>query len=326
MKNTTTELLCLSSPKQYKNEIISLFNSFPYRDFQIKKLGIKKEEMLEYLWNTVVSHKGISCALLHKNKLKAFSFSVVNRLVTGKLGVNSHSLRHFLISPDVDISDRSSFLAFCIDMIKQKKGHFVDFKAAAPDTETIALFQHNNFKTVSGTINCLIKSLEKEPYFNGNVDIEKAKQENADEIHRLVCKNHAHNHYNYDTSIPHDKIGDLYGTLVTKTLKMNNTTTLAAKNRDTGKIEGVISFKTNPAISLFSRYNFASLDFIAVDSNCRSKGLGDFLNRAALREINKQGIEKVVVRTMYSNYAAIAILQKLGMRITSSDMIFHKWL
>jgi len=117
----------------------------------------------------------------------------------------------------------------------------------------------------------------------------------------------------------------LYGNLVSKTVHMDSADTLIARDEN-GVLRGVVTYKTKPALTNFSSKNLASLDFIAVDSSYRCRGLGDIMNRSALKKIYDSDIDTVMVRTMVSNYQALRVLQKLNMKITSSDIILHKWL
>lgn len=315
-------------PDFTKEQIQNIFSSYPYKDFQLKNLGISKDEMSEYLWSTLqVNHDSFILIQFEDDKITGFMKAVPNNFVKKHLKLNSWSIRHLLFAEDVTEEKRLGLVKNSLEELKAAGAHFIDIKIAPNDNLLLKILQNVDFNTVGVTANCLIN---KQPELCrevdcGKLEVRSAIDEDIGEIHELVKANHKHNHYYYDPRIQISQVKMLYGNLVSKTVNMDNADTLVARD-ETGVLRGVVTYKTKPALTNFSSKNLASLDFIAVDSNYRCKGLGDILNRSALKKIYDNSIDTVVVRTMVSNYQALRVLQKLNMKITSSDIVLHKWL
>ncbi len=313
-------------PKEIKSEIKELFSSYPFKDFQLNSLGVTKEEMSEYLWSTICNNAdSLFLAVAEEGEISGFIYASPNNFVSGHLEISSWSIRHLLFRDNVEIKDRKRLLNTTLSLLKEKNVEFLDTRTAPEDKTNLSLLQLSGFDTVGVTSNCLLKPLAEIPEKPEGFQISHAQKSDEDEIHSLVRTNHRHNHYYYDTRFSREKVEKLYGNLVSKTIDMKNTKTLTARDGD-GVLRGVVTYKTAPRISCFTRKKLGSLDFIAVDKRCRQHGLGDYLNRMALHEMGRKSIEGVIVRTMFNNYNALAALGKLNMKITSSDIILHKWL
>jgi|GEM_PF-3637166 len=315
-------------PKSIKEQIQKIFSTYPYKDFQLKNLEISKVEMAEYLWSTLnVNHDSFILVMFENEKVAGFMKAVPNNFVKKHLKLNSWSIKHLLFSEETHEEGRIDLIKRSLEELKSVDANFIDVKIAPNDNLLLKLLQNNDFSTVGITTNCLIN---KHPHLCesvncGSLSVDPAKKQDVDEIHELVKANHKHNHYYYDPRIPIKQVKALYGNLVSKTVHMDSADTLVARDED-GVLRGVVTYKTKPALSKFSSKNLASLDFIAVDTSYRCKGLGDILNRSALKKIYDSSIDTVMVRTMVSNYQALRVLQKLNMKITSSDIILHKWI
>ena len=315
-------------PEKIKEQIQQIFSTYPYKDFQLKNLGISKREMSEYLWSTLnVNHDSFILIQFEDDRVTGFMKAVPNNFVRKCLRLNSWSVKHLLFAEETPGNYRGELVKQSIEELKLSGAHFIDIKIAPNDNQLLKTLQNNDFRTVGVTANCLINKQEElcKDVNCGNITVEPAIDNDINEIHELVKANHKHNHYYYDPRIPVRQVKALYGNLVSKTVHMDNADTLVARDEN-GVLRGVVTYKTKPALSKFSSKNLASLDFIAVDNNYRCRGLGDILNRSALKKIYDNSIDTVMVRTMVSNYQALRVLQKLNMKITSSDIILHKWI
>ena len=315
-------------PESVKERIQQIFSTYPYKDFQLKNLGISKREMSEYLWSTLnINHDSFMLIQFEDDRITGFIKAVPNNFVKKHLKLNSWSIKHLLFGERMSGNDRRELVEKSIEELRAVGAHFIDIKIAPDDNLLLKILQNIDFNTVGVTANCLIN---KQPELcrevdSGVLEVSPAQDKDISEIHELVKANHKHNHYYYDPRIPIGQVKMLYGNLVSKTVHMDNADTLVARDEN-GVLRGVVTYKTKPALSKFSSKNLASLDFIAVDNSYRCRGLGDILNRTALKKIYDNSIDTVMVRTMVSNYQALRVLQKLNMKITSSDIILHKWI
>ncbi len=315
-------------PESVKEQIQGIFSEYPYKDFQLKNLGISKKEMSEYLWSTLnVNSDSFILIQFENDVVTGFMKAMPNNFVKKHLKLNSWSIRHLLFSGRPSEEDRWDLVEKSIEELRSVGAHFIDIKIAPDDNLLLKILQNVDFNTVGVTANCLINKQPQlcEDVDSGVLEVSPAQEKDISEIHKLVKANHKHNHYYYDPRIPIGQVKMLYGNLVSKTVHMDSADTLIARDEN-GVLRGVVTYKTKPALTNFSSKNLASLDFIAVDSSYRCRGLGDIMNRSALKKIYDSDIDTVMVRTMVSNYQALRVLQKLNMKITSSDIILHKWL
>lgn len=311
-------------PTQYKKVFHKLFDQHKFKDYQMKILGISKKQMIEYLWNSLKQDNGLLFGFFKHEQCCGFIKFFHNKFVSKNLFTSSWSIHHLHFDQDVTNDEKNLYISDAVSYMKEnKQAEFIDIRVAPDDKNMLSILQDIDFNVIGGTVNCIVKTIEKEPQFNTPLSISPALPTEGLEIHKLVCNNHHHNHFYYDIHFKREDVKNLYGQLVCKTIEMENAETLVARDPD-GSIAGIITYKTSPPINNFIDQNLASLDFIAVDMTKRRKGLGDFLNKQALFRLHQLGIKKAVVRTMYNNYAALSILQKLNMKISSSDMILHK--
>lgn len=314
-------------PEFIKESVKRMFSQYSHKNFQLKKIGIKKEEMTNYLWSTLTTSKGaILLVLFEGGKVLGITQAVQNNFVKRYLRFNSWSIKHLLFSDSAIENDKVTLLERILEELKGEKASFIDVKVAPSDHSLLRLLQIRCFYTVGVTANCLINF---SPKFLDEVDkdrffVRHAEDKDVSEIHELVKTSHKHNHYYYDPKIPIEQVKLLYGNLVSKTVFMENASTLVARDA-LGNLKGTITYKTTPALSKFLSKNLASLDFIAVERSERCQGLGDILNRIALKKMYEKSIDTVMVRTLVSNYQALGVLRKLDMKVTSSDIILHKW-
>ena len=73
------------------------------------------------------------------------------------------------------------------------------------------------------------------------------------------------------------------------------------------------------------RFGVASIGLIAVDKDCRGKGIGKRLMQAVESSLVGTGIEELEVVTQAENTAAISLYYKCGFVIKSEQDVYHWW-
>jgi ribosomal protein S18 acetylase RimI-like enzyme len=147
--------------------------------------------------------------------------------------------------------------------------------------------------------------------------------QDQDRVLAIAGETHTHNRFAYDPFINEHAAKSLYQRLVANCFKHNQFEVLVAQSGKT--VEGFIISKLNLGFSQEVGFQCGSLDFIGVHAETRNRGLGKALNQWALYHLAQKGVVYAAVRTMASNYAALALVYRTGFQMTSTSLHFHKW-
>ena len=199
-----------------------------------------------------------------------------------------------------------------------------DLRVASGDLCAINALERHGFRVVTGEIAGVVRPTREITVHPAGLAIEPMAQEDVDAVVAIAGASHVHNRFAYDSRFGRAEVRHLYEDLIRRYAEDPDTMSLVARERD-GTIRGFISSRLNRAISEATGRSLASLDFIGVQPDARTRGIGDALNQHALARMRAQGVQAVTVRTLMNNFEALGVLRKLGMRVTSSNVVLHRW-
>lgn len=298
-----------------------LFRRWSHKNFQLYRLRIPKHKMVGLLTKTL--EDGSIGSLCAKDGGQLVGLLSVKQLpwISRILETRAATSVHFVAVQDAQPVYHLLLEAF---FHAYPNIEFMDCRAAAGDIPAIQELEESHFRFVGNEV-FLSRDLGnfKTPAAGEIEGIQKCQEQMWPQIVILAEKVHVHNRYMNDPCIPEDRAQRIFSHYISDFGGRDEYTTLVKVER--GKVIGFIVYKWNTRLSRAIGRRYASLDFIGVDPETRSSGIGYLLNLAALTDLARKGADHVVVRTNGSNYPALRILYRSGFKVTSSDLHFHFW-
>jgi ribosomal protein S18 acetylase RimI-like enzyme len=87
-----------------------------------------------------------------------------------------------------------------------------------------------------------------------------------------------------------------------------------------GRLVGYVSAAVADAAPIWKTRRRAQVFDLFVQPDCRRRGIGARLMRAALDELTRRGAEDVLLRVAAENAAAVRLYEKLALRLVSHEM------
>jgi L-amino acid N-acyltransferase YncA len=302
-------------------ELKQLFIDYPYKNFQLKNIGIDKNRMVDYLIDTISGKDIFNYSAYQLDKLKAFISLRKLNMLSKFFDYSIYSIRHFLKSNDNE-KDPQLLLNYALSSMLD--ADVITSKVASDDISIIHSLETNSFNFVGNQIDLILNLNEYN--IDKSIDennISLVKEDELSDVLRIIEMVHTKNPYAYDPNFDNDLVKKLYQKITVDAAKEKSYKIFVYKINS--KIIGFITMKYNYNFSAYSKKKCASLDFIGVDKNEAFKGLGVQLNIYVLNMLKSEGYDICAVKTLSDNYSALRICNKLGFKITGSSLLFHKW-
>ena len=303
-------------------DIYHLFYDYKFKDYQHQFMGVSKERMTEYLKKTLVEPNVQSICMREGNQLVGLISLKSLPWISEHFGFRMYAVIHLLAKGENPLV-HARLLRYVMEEVHDVD--FLDCRVAVEDVCSAHALEICGFHYV-GTEIFLGRSLKAEdttePHSNFKIRpfIQRRDQ---DQLLAIAGETHIHNRFIYDPFINENVAKSLYQRLVANCFKHKQFHVLVAQSR--GTVEGFIISKLNLPFSQEVGFQCGSLDFIGVRPETRNRGLGQALNQWALYHLAQKGVVFTAVRTMASNYAALALVYRTGFRMTSTSLHFHKW-
>tara|TARA_B100000609_G_scaffold199535_1_gene203867 strand:- start:2762 stop:3778 length:1017 start_codon:yes stop_codon:yes gene_type:complete len=320
--NQILHSFAVSRYEHMKDDLCQLFEDYPHKDFQLHTQRIEKSQMVAYLYQQLetLQARGRLFSLSLQGRLKGLLCLVPKPWLSRQLGLNIWYVQHLVLAPEIEPWLVSRLLREAVASIKDEVD-FVFARPASSDILSVQGLESIGFRNVGcelvGNVRCqpLTKPLTHE--------LQSIQKTQLDDICSIARMCHEHNHYIYDPRLSSEDAAALFEALVRYQATSEHVEVLVATQEQ--EAVGFLSFRQNKSLSQFFGRPFACLDFIGVHPRAQGQGVGHALNLAALHQLHEQGVKYASVRTMSSNYLALAALHKLGYRITSSNFVLHWW-
>jgi ribosomal protein S18 acetylase RimI-like enzyme len=204
---------------------------------------------------------------------------------------------------------------------------FADFiygRVASSDFPALTSLQAAGFLAVGGEVVGVIETGKVEPpEMPATVAVVPAREEHLDDILRIARASHDINHFAYDPRFPARRVAELYEGVVQSDAADADASLLVAEQA--GAVVGFHSYRRNRRFERYVRQKTVGLNYIGVDPALRVRGLGEILTREVLFRLQRAGVRRATVRTMLSNYHALATLKKVDANIASANVVLHYW-
>jgi ribosomal protein S18 acetylase RimI-like enzyme len=297
-----------------------------HRNHQLARLRIDKEQVADYFVEEL--RAGPTPALAwgpHGLVGLAQLCSLPNQ--GGRLGLSLSTLRHLVLAPGAQPPVVRRLWSELRGSVVRRPA-LVTARLPASDRIAVAGLIDCGFEYVGGEMIGILRPssvANDQRSVVGPRVVPLDRNLHLDAVARLAATCHPHNQYAYQRRLSRTAVAQIYRDLVVAQTREPNTQILVALDADL-EVCGFISTKVNRKLETFAGRRLGTLDFIVVSPGARARGVGDALNRAALNRLAGLGVEAATVRTMMTNFPALAVLRKIGFEITASNIILHGWM
>jgi ribosomal protein S18 acetylase RimI-like enzyme len=294
-------------------DIHHLFYDYKFKDYQHKFMGVSRERMVRYLKKTLSEPGAQSICMREGNQLVGLVSLKSLPWMSNHFGFRMYAVTHLLARGENPLV-HARLLRYVMEELPNVD--FLDCRVAVDDVCSTHALEICGFRYVGAEIYLgqFLKSEgppEPQPHFEIRPLVQPQDQ---DRVLAIAGETHTHNRFAYDPFINEHAAKSLYQHLVANCFKDNQFDVLVAHSGET--VEG---------FSQEVGFQCGSLDFKGVDPEIRNRGLGKALNQWALHHLAQKGVVYAAVRTMASNYAALALVYRTGFQMTSTSLHFHKW-
>jgi ribosomal protein S18 acetylase RimI-like enzyme len=307
---------------QRDSDVGQLFHDYKHKDHQLKVMGVSKERMVKYLGKSISKHNMQTICLREKGRLVGLIALQSLPWMSKHFGLRMFAVSHLLArstGPLVHVR----LLRYVIEELQDVD--FLDCRVAIDDIYSAHALEICDFRYVGTEIYMgqVLKSTSP-PKPHRDYEIRPCAAQEREQVVQIAGETHVHNRFVQDPIIHENTTKSLYERLVTNCFKDSQFNVLVAHSH--GEVHGFIITKMNLPFSQEVGQLCGSLDFIGVRPEARNRGLGVTLNQWALYHLAEKNAVFAAVRTLASNYAALATCFRTGFSITSTSLHFHKWI
>lgn len=321
-KKFSDEIRLEEFKKQYLPQLKKFFLKYPFKNYQLNNIGINKKNMVKYLISTIYGREINNFSALEEDTLLGFISLRKLNYFSEMFGYYIYSIKHFLYDKKFKTNCQ---LLLDYSLLAIKNIDVVTCKIASDDISTIHSLEDSEFNFVGNQIDLILNINDYAPIQNiDKKNISIAKKEDLPQILKIIGKVHTKNPFIYDPYFDNNKVIKLYCELMKDSFLNDDFIIFVYKSNK--KVIGFISVKFNKFFSKYSNKKCASLDFIGVDNQNSEKGIGTQLNICALNYLKNNSFDICAVKTLSDNYSSLRICSKVGFKITSSSLLFHKWI
>jgi hypothetical protein len=303
-------------------EVRNLFTEYNHKDHQLRAVGVSKSRMVDYLEKTLTRPTMQSICLRDEGELVGLIALQSLPWMSEHFGLRMYAVPHLLASSEGPLV-RARLLRYVVEELPAVD--FLDCRVAVDDVYSAHALEICGFRYVGAEI-YLGQMLESQgpPDPHPHFEIDLCHGRDSEQVLEIATDTHVHNRFVYDPIIREDAAKSLYRRLVNNCFDQDQFDVLVG--RSDGTVQGFIVSKINPSFSQMVGKTCGSLDFIGVRPGTRNRGLGAALNRWALHSMARKGAVFAAVRTLASNYAALANCYGTGFKVTSTSLHFHRWI
>lgn len=305
-------------------ELREIIWEYGYRDFQLDVLGVDKNAMVEFI-STGLLQSPFPVHLSRDNHgVNAFCQVARDDLLSSELNHEMWSLRHLVIGERCSVEAKNSLLKRVVESTVLQGCQMLSARVASGDRRAIIALQNAGFVLASGELTGVVLPCEIGDFSLNGVAVRDIEDGDVDSVAEIARRDHIHNRFVHDGCFGREDIGKLYANQIRRYKVGDGTRTLVAVD-GAGVVLGFICLRCNRRFMEITGRRLATLDFIGVKRDLQARGVGDLLNRSALNELVREGVHAVTIRTLMDNFSALSVLRKLDWRITSSNLVFHRW-
>lgn len=306
--------------------IAILLRDFPYKAFQQKVQGLNAEALLAFFVDGM------------KNSLADGSMAtwVVKKdqdiLGVASLGPNAWHSRSY----NCNIGRCNSFLSYkspeictpllCNAILEEARGRkfdMVSLRIDGNEFENLHLLESAGFRLidVSVKMSSEIKSTARSA--PAGIRIRPYQEGDREQVVRISGDAHTFNHFFNDERLEREATRALFRAWVERCIDSLAKHVFVAEDETQGVV-GFVTYLVNERLNRELGVRVVVLDYVVLDSSFQGRGLGPVLMEHSLQSLAKE-YDQVELRTSHNNYPALALYNRYGMRIVSTDFQLHVW-
>lgn len=326
IKSVLNEKYCVCKPSvEDKENLKKLFFDYPYKSFQQKFQGLKKEILSEFFAEAFVKSSSAKDTnnIIIKNDENIFAIGGIayNDWHTQNFGMRMGRISNFVLSEKTDFNP-SILLNILLDYAKKINLKHIACRFDADDWKNIHLLESAGFYLVDCSVKFGIKLPSKiQPDEKNMIQIVPYAEQYLDRIMEIAATSHQTNHFYADPNLPKEKTNQLFANWV-KRLANGNAKSIYVVLKESFCI-GFIIFLENKIFNQQLGVKIAILDYVVLDSKLQGQGLGTELLASTIKLLEKD-YDHIELRTSHNNYPAVNLYQKIGFKLISTDIVLHK--
>lgn len=319
----TVEYTGQPTPEQTR-QISALFQDYSHKNYQLRVLGIDKNDMAGYLGSNLRG-KGPGELLLSRleGRVGGLACFAPARFLSERFKKGMWCFRHLVATGDRSGELVSALLDASLPQL-ESKAEVVTARIAASDCAAVRALEDHDFRLISSEVAGVVRYEDGDPKIPRGFRVMPMWAKHTGDVAAIACSVHRYNRFAFDPRFDRGAVEAMYRHLI-QNYANDETTEILVVVDDGEEVAGFIAYKVNHELEKYTGRRIGSLDFIGVREDAQSRGLGDLLNRCALSDLRRMGANAVTVQTLVNNYNALAILKKIGFRITSANLVLHRW-
>ncbi len=302
-------------------DVKELFQEYPHKDYQLKFIGLAKSAMVKYLESTLSKRNTTAICLRNGAELVGLVGLEAMPWMSERFRMRMFAIPHLL-------ARRGEVVVFkrLLRYVMEELAHvdFLDCRVAVDDIPAANSLEASGFRYIGvETYMLLHLGAQEKPRTRDDFEIGPALEEEHEELSEMCSEIHFHNRFIYDPVITNKDARSLYGGLFSHCFDHSDFSVMVARSKS-GPVGYVVS-KINPYFSAITNTPSGSVAFAGVSPEARGYGLAETLIRWALYDLAKKRVSIVAARILASNYPALCTALKLGFKVTSNSLHFHRW-
>jgi GNAT superfamily N-acetyltransferase len=310
----------------------ALFQSFPYKAHQQRAQGLEADRLAEFfaLAEERVLRKAIQenqpCQWLLRRGAGESVFAALHedawhtKFYPYRFGRIAPFLSHTASEPV-----RLEMLDFLLDRARERGFEHLTARVDGAEYRAAQALEARGFRLVDSSVKLSVRFPDvpdlATPSRATAMRVRPWKETDIETIRRIAAQSHPMNHYYNDPWLAREDSNRLFGAWVERCCQGLACDIFVLDHR--GEVEGFVVYLNPGSLNTAFGLKLVILDFVCLAEPARGGGVGRWFIAQTLQRLSDR-FAMVELRTSHHNYPALACYEALGMRIISTDLIYHR--
>jgi len=309
----------------------ALFRSFPYKAHQQRVQGLEAESLAEFFAQAEerVLRKAIQdnrpCQwLLRQNDESVFAALHEDAWHTKFYPWHFGRIAPFL-SHTASEPLRLEMLDFLLERASERGFNHLTARVDGAEYRAAQAFEASRFRLEDSSVKMSARFVDvpdlATPSRATAMRVRPWKQTDLEAIRRIAAQSHPMHHYYNDPWLAREDSNRLFAAWVERCCQGLACDIFVLDHR--GEVEGFVVYLNAGGLNAAFGLKLVILDFVCLAEPARGGGVGRWFIAQTLQRLSDR-FAMVELRTSHHNYPALACYEALGLRIVSTDLIYHR--
>ncbi len=317
---------------QNLDDLRALFLSFPYKAHQQRAQGLEADRLAEFFTQAEervlrkVLQENRPCQWLLRHDTGESVFAALHedawhtKFYPWRFGRIAPFLSHMASE-----TARLEMLDFLLDRARERGFEHLTTRVDGAEYRAAQALEARGFRLVDSSVKMSARFSDVPdlaiPSRATAMRVRAWKETDLEAIRRIAAQSHPMNHYYNDPWLPREDSNRLFAAWVERCCQGLACDIFVLDHR--GEIEGFVVYLNPSSLNTAFGLKLVILDFVCLAEPARGGGVGRWFIDQTLQRLSDH-FAMVELRTSHHNYPALACYQALGMRIVSTDLIYHR--